>query len=366
MLQTTHANIPISKPLIGVEEEEAVLAVLRSGQITQGERVATFEHAFAAYHGAAHAVAASNGTTALIMALMAHGIGPGDEVIIPSFSFFATASSISFTGATPVFADIDPRTYCLSPDAAEAAITARTAAIMPVHLYGQPADMLRFADICQRHGLILLEDAAQAHGAVSHGRAVGTWGTAAFSFYATKNMTTTEGGMLLTGDAEIARRARIIRNQGMDQQYNHVMMGFNLRMTNLCAAIGLAQLEKLPAWTYRRQAHAADYTRSLLHVTPPYVAPHTEHVYHQYTVRVPAGVDRDGVVKALNERGIGARIYYPQAIHRQPVYAETGRYDRLDLPETARAVREVFSLPVFPTLTDDERALIIHEVNQLC
>jgi dTDP-4-amino-4,6-dideoxygalactose transaminase len=237
---------------------------------------------------------------------------------------------------------------------------------MPVHLYGQPADMRRFQDLCTRHGLLLLEDAAQAHGASSHGQPVGTWGTAAFSFYATKNMTTTEGGMLLTADAEIARRARIIRNQGMDQQYSHVMMGFNLRMTNLCAAIGLAQLQKLPAWTRRRQAHAALYNAALKGVTTPYVAPHTEHVYHQYTVRVPEGLDRDAAVKQLNARGIGARVYYPQAIHRQPVYVETGLYAWLRLPETERAVREVMSLPVHPALTDEECALIIDEVNQLC
>lgn len=181
MVERTRFNIPISRPQLGVEEEEAVLAVLRSGQITQGERVAAFEAAFAAYHGAEYAIATSNGTTALSTVIMAHGIGAGDEVIIPSFSFFATASSVSFTGAVPVFADIDPKTFNLSPEAVEAAITPRTAAIMPVHLYGQPADMSALEAIARKHGLILLEDAAQAHGAKIGERSVGTWGTASRS-----------------------------------------------------------------------------------------------------------------------------------------------------------------------------------------
>ncbi|KXK52468.1 MAG: DegT/DnrJ/EryC1/StrS family aminotransferase [Chloroflexi bacterium] len=366
MVERTRFNIPISRPQLGVEEEEAVLAVLRSGQITQGERVAAFEAAFAAYHGAEYAIATSNGTTALSTVIMAHGIGAGDEVIIPSFSFFATASSVSFTGAVPVFADIDPKTFNLSPEAVEAAITPRTAAIMPVHLYGQPADMSALEAIARKHGLILLEDAAQAHGAKIGERSVGTWGTASFSFYATKNMTTTEGGMILTNDAEIARKARIIRNQGMDQQYEHVLMGFNLRMTNLTAAIGLVQLDKLPQWTAKRRENAALYDTALTSVETPYVQPGVTHVYHQYTVRVKPGIDRDVAVKQLNGNGIGVRTYYPKPIHRQPVYAREERYARLDLPETERAVREVFSLPVHPGLSSEELEFIIDEVNALC
>lgn len=357
-------RIGIAKPYIGDEEKQAVLDVLDSGQLTQGGQVAAFEQAFADYHGAHYGIAVNNGTTALIAALMAHGIGPGYEVIIPSFSFFATASCISFTGARPVFADIDPDTFCLSPQAAEAAITARTAAIMPVHLYGHPADMPTFERICQKHNLLLLEDAAQAHGARIGERSVGTWGTASFSFYPTKNMTTTEGGMVLTNDEAIASRLRMIRNQGMDQQYRHEVMGFNFRMTNLSAAIGLAQLKRLPEWTQTRIDNAAYFNQQLRAVKTPVTAAHHTHVFHQYTVRVPDDVDRDDAVARLNARGIGVRVYYPTPIHQQPVYRR--EYEGLRLPETEKAVRQVFSLPVHPALTETERAYIVQEVNNLC
>ncbi|HEX2908923.1 MAG TPA: DegT/DnrJ/EryC1/StrS family aminotransferase, partial [Phototrophicaceae bacterium] len=239
-------QIPIAKPFIGEEEKQAVVAVLSSGQLSQGPKVAEFEKAFAEKHNAKHAVANSNGTTALISAMMAHGIGPGDEVIIPSFSFFATASCVLCVGARPVFADIDPDTYNLSPAAAEAAITPRTKAIMPVHLYGQPADMPAFQALCQKHGLVLLEDAAQAHLARIGDQFPGSWGTASFSFYPTKNMTTTEGGMILTNDDDIASRLRMIRHQGMNTQYYHEIVGYNFRMTDMEAAVGMVQLGRLP------------------------------------------------------------------------------------------------------------------------
>jgi len=297
---------------------------------------------------------------------MAHDIGVGDEVIIPSFSFFATASSVSFTGARPVFADIDAKTFCLSPAAAEAAITPRTAAIMPVHLYGHPADMAAFQEICDRHSLILLEDAAQAHGASIGDRHIGTWGTAAFSFYPTKNMTTTEGGMVLTNDAETARRLRCIRNQGMNAQYHHERMGYNFRMTSVAAAIGLVQLKRLPQVTQRRIDNASYFNAHIQSVEVPFTRPDHTHVFHQYTVRVSESVDRDGVIAELNARGVGARVYYPTPIHRQPVYQQLGGYDAIELPETARATREVFSLPVHPYITDEERQYVVNEVNQLC
>lgn len=359
-------HIGIAKPAIGEEEKQAVLAVLESGQLVQGAQVEAFERAFAAYHGARHAVAMSNGTTALMATMMAHGIGPGDEVIVPSFSFFATASAVLSVQATPVFADINPTTFCLSPDAAEAAITPRTAAIMPVHLYGHPADMVRFEAICRKRGLLLLEDAAQAHGAAINGRRVGTWGTASFSFYPSKNMTTGEGGMVLTNDDEIARKLRMIRNQGMNQQYYHEVVGYNFRMTNLAAAIGRAQLDRLPDWTQQRIANAAYFNAHLKSVTTPTTAPGYTHVFHQYTVRTPDGVDRDAVVKRLNERGIGARVYYPMPIHRQPVFQQMGGYAAVSLPETEKATRQVLSLPVHPMLTDEERAYIVQEVNAVC
>jgi perosamine synthetase len=359
-------QIGIAKPYIGEEEKQAVLQVLESGQLTQGAQVAEFERAFADYHGAKHGIAANNGTTALMAAMMAHNIGPGDEVIIPSFSFFATASCVLSVGARPVFADIDPETFCLSPEAAEAAITPRTKAIMPVHLYGRPADMARFETICQKHGLVLLEDAAQAHGASIGERKVGTWGTASFSFYPTKNMTTTEGGMVLTNDDDIAAKLRMIRNQGMGTQYYHEVVGYNFRMTNLQAAIGLAQFKRLGEWTCKRVGNALDYNQRLTSVKTPAVDPQVTHVYHQYTVRVPEGIDRDDVIKKLNERGIGVRVYYPLPIHRQPVFQNMGGYENVHLPETEKATREVFSLPVYPLLTDEERDYVVYEVNNAC
>jgi len=357
-------QIAIAKPFIGDEEKQAVLSVLDSGQLTQGAAVADFERAFADYHGVRHAVATNNGTTALMAAMMAHGIGSGDEVIIPSFSFFATASCILSVGARPIFADINPDTFCLDPDAAEAAITPRTKAIMPVHLYGHPADMPRFEAICQQHGLILLEDAAQAHGASLDGRYVGSWGTASFSFYPTKNMTTTEGGIVLTNDEAIARQLRMIRNQGMNQQYCHEVVGYNFRMTNVSAAIGLVQLKRLPEWTQQRIENANYFNKNLTGVKVPVPAPGATHVYHQYTVRVPA--NRDEVARQLNQKGIGVRVYYPTPIHRQPVFAKMGDYENVYLPETDKATMQVVSLPVHPALTMQEREYIVCEVNALC
>ncbi|MHB8626257.1 MAG: SDR family NAD(P)-dependent oxidoreductase [Aggregatilineales bacterium] len=359
-------QIPIAKPYIGEEEKQAVMSVLESGQLTQGACVAEFEEKFAAYHGVRHAVATNNGTTALMAALMAHDIGPGDEVIVPSFSFFATAACVLSVGARPVFADIDRESYCLSPDAAEAAITPRTKAIMPVHLYGQPADMPRFAAICRKYGLLLLEDAAQAHGAAIGSQTVGAWGTASFSFYPTKNMTTTEGGMVVTNDAEVARKLRLIRNQGMNHQYYHEVLGYNFRMTNMAAAIGIAQLKRLPGWTEQRINNANYFHANLKSVQTPRATPGTTHVYHQYTVRVPSDLSRDKVTQILNNKGIGVRVYYPTPIHRQPVFQKMGGYDNLALPETECATHQVLSLPIHPALTDDERDYIIREVNALC
>ncbi len=359
-------QIPIARPLISEAEKQAVVDVLSSGQLSQGAKVAEFERAFAEMHGAKHGIATNNGTTSLMALIMAHGIGPGDEVIIPSFSFFATASCVLSVGAKPVFADINPQTFCLSPEAAEAAITPKTKAIMPVHLYGQPAAMSELEAICEKHGLALLEDAAQAHGAALDGRHVGTWGTAAFSFYPTKNMTTTEGGMVLTNDDEIARQMRMIRNQGMNQQYHHEVVGYNFRMTDLAAAVGLVQLSQLADWTEKRIANAAFYDAHLERVQTPFVKPGARHVYHQYTVRVPEGADRDQIVKQLNERGVGVRVYYPTPIHRQPVFQKMDGYAEVNLPETDKATREVFSLPVYPALTAEERDYVIQEVNNAC
>jgi dTDP-4-amino-4,6-dideoxygalactose transaminase len=359
-------QIPIAKPFVGEEEKQAVMQVLTSGTLTSGPKVVEFEKAFAAKHGAKHGVATSNGTTALMAAMMAHDIGPGDEVIIPSFSFFATASCVLSVGARPVFADIHPDTFNMNPAAAEAVITPRTKAIMPVHLYGQPAEMDAFEALCQKHGLILLEDSAQAHLAAIGERHVGTWGTASFSFYPTKNMTTTEGGMVLTNDDEIARKLRMIRAQGMNTQYYHEVVGYNFRMTDMAAAIGLVQMERLPQWTCDRVGNANLFNSKLESVRVPVSREGYTHVYHQYTVRVPEGVDREAVTKRLNERGIGVRVYYPLPIHKQPVFQNMEGYREVHLPETEKATSQVFSLPVHPALTDEEKHYIIQEVNASC
>jgi dTDP-4-amino-4,6-dideoxygalactose transaminase len=359
-------NIGIAKPFIGEAEKQAVMAVLDSGQLAQGAKVKAFEEQFAAYHHVQHGIAVNNGTTSLIASLMAHQVGPGDEVIVPAFTFFATAASVLAVGAHPVFADIEPDTFCLSPDAAEAAITERTKAIMPVHLYGQPADMPRFAALCQQHGLALIEDAAQAHGAKIGDQFAGSWGTASFSFYPTKNMTTSEGGIILTNDDEIARQLRMIRNQGMNTQYYHEVLGYNFRMTDIAAAIGSAQLGRLPEWTEKRIENADFFNETLQTVTVPVTRPGYKHVFHQYTVRVKEGLNRDEVVRQLNERGIGARVYYPRPIHQQPVFQKLDGYANVSLPETDKATSEVFSLPVHPLLTDEEREYIVREVNAIC
>jgi len=353
--------IPIAKPYIGDEEKRAVLKVLDSGQLSQGPCVAAFERAFADLHGVRHGVATSSGTTALIAALMAHGIGPGDEVIVPSFSFFATASSVLCVGATPVFADIDPVTFCLDPLAAERAITLRTKAILPVHLYGLAADMPRFVELCRSHELLLLEDAAQALGARIGERRVGSFGTAAFSFFPSKTITTLEGGMVLTDDAALADRLRKIRHQGMARRGVHEMVGYNFRMTEVAAAIGLVQLDRLPAWLEQRSRNAGYFDASLRSVVTPRVTLGYAHAYNQYTIRVPPWL-RDPLVEALREQGVEARVYYACPIHRQPALEHLGHGPRSSLPETERAAAEVLSLPVHPALTDAERVHVANAV----
>jgi dTDP-4-amino-4,6-dideoxygalactose transaminase len=363
--------IPIAKPQVGPEEIAAVQEVLSSGALIQGKRVAEFEARFADYHGVKHGIATNNGTSALTAALMAHQIGPGDEVIVPAFSFFATASSVLSVGATPVFADIDPESFCVSVDSIREKVTSRTKAVIPVHLYGRPAAMEEIAGLCADKGLALVEDAAQAHGAAIGEKHVGSWGTACFSFYPTKNMTTTEGGMVTTNDDRIAERLRMIRNQGMNTRYYHEVVGYNLRMTDLCAAIGIIQLGKLPGWTEQRIENARYYGEKLTTVeTPTFPSGHT-HVFHQYTVRLPGGrsrkgLDRDAVVQALNDAGIGVRVYYARPIHQQPALLELGGFDDVKLPETERAASEVFSLPVHPALTEEERATVAQKVNEIC
>lgn len=344
--------IAIAKPFIGEEEKTAVLEVLGSGQLAQGKRVREFEERFAAWAGARHAVAVSSGTTALHIALLAHGIGAGDEVITTPFSFIASANCILYAGATPRFADIDPVYYTIDPASIERQITPRTRAILPVHLFGQPAAMAAIAAVAQRHGLAIIEDACQAHGAALDGRPLGSWGAACYSFYPTKNMTTGEGGMITTDDAALAERMRVLREHGMRVRYVHETLGYNFRMTDLQAAIGLVQLSRIDAWNTQRRQHAARLTARLAGVpgvTPPAVAPGATHVFHQYTIRT---ADRERTIAALTSHGIGHGIYYPIPIHKQQVYLERGYTDVLPVAEAAS--EQVLSLPVHPALTDAE------------
>jgi len=349
--------IAVAQPFIGDEERAAVDRVLRSGMVAQGPEVAAFEQEFGELVAGRDCVAVSSGTTALHLGMLAAGVGPGDEVIVPSFTFAASGNSVRLCGAEPVFVDIDPATFCVDPAAVEAAITPRTAAVMPVHLYGHPAAMTELAAIADRHGLAVVEDAAQAHGAKLAGRPVGSWGTvAAFSFYPTKNMTTGEGGMIVTGDEDITRRARLLRNQGMQERYRNELVGFNGRMTDIAAAIGRVQLGRLAGWTAARRANAASLDAGLCAVTRPPVAEGAEHVYHQYTVRC---TDRDRLQQRLAERGIGSAVYYPVPTHRLPSFDL-----ELDLPETDRAAREVLSLPVHPALSAEDVETIVAAVNE--
>jgi dTDP-4-amino-4,6-dideoxygalactose transaminase len=288
---------------------------------------------------------------------LAAGIGRGDEVVVPSFTFAATANAVALTGATPVFADIDAYTFCLDPAAVAASVTPRTAAIMPVHLYGQPARWPELADISSRHGLLLVEDAAQAHAAMYDSVPVGALGdVAAFSFYATKNMTTGEGGMVVCRDQATARRVRLLRNQGMEARYHNEVPGLNNRMTDLAAAIGRVQLRRLPRWNDERRVVAAAYTKRLEGVVTPYVMPEANPVWHQYTIRTTR---REALHTALDAAGIDAAVYYPIPTHRLPAYDLD-----LDLPETERAAREVLSLPIRPGLTDPQLSRVVNAVNE--
>jgi dTDP-4-amino-4,6-dideoxygalactose transaminase len=353
--------IPPAKPIIGDDERAAVDRVLRSGMLAQGPEVKAFEEEFSQHFGLGRAcVAVNSGTSGQHLGLLSCGVGAGDEVIVPSFTFAATANSVALTGATPVFADIDADDFCLSPEAFEASITERTVGVMPVHLYGHPAKMDRITQIAKARGLQVFEDAAQAHGASLNGTPVGAFGSfAMFSLYPTKNMTSGEGGMVAVATDEIERLMRLYRNQGMERQYHNEVVGFNTRMTDIHAAIGRVQLTKVDGWTARRQQNAAFLTANLAGVSTPPVADGAVHVYHQYTVRVPD--DRDGFAAALREEyNVGSGMFYPVPNHRLlPFQVE------VDLPETEKAAAECLSLPVHPSLSDADLERIVTAVNTL-
>jgi perosamine synthetase len=349
--------IPPARPDLGPEEEEAVIEVLRSGMIAGGKKVAELEARWADYCGSKHAIAMANGTVALMSIFEGLGLAPGDEVITVSHTFNATVSSILFTGATPVFIDIEPDTYLMDAGRIEAAITPRTRAICPVSLFGVIADMDAIQAIADRHGLAVVEDACQAHGAMYRGRRAGSFGIAAFSLYGTKNMTTAEGGFINTDDDRLADWVKLYRNQGMRQRYHHEILGYNFRMTDIAAAIGLVQLDKLERNTARRQAIAARYDEAFadLPVKLPICPEGRTHVYHQYTLSV--GPDRDQIVEDMREAGVSCGIYYPIPCHKAPYILELGI--EAELPVTDEAAATSMSLPMYPGLTAAEQDQVI-------
>jgi perosamine synthetase len=356
-------RIPIAKPLIGEEEEAALHEVIASGYLVQGPRVEAFERRFAEYCGAKYAIATSSGTTALHLALITNNIGLSDEVITSPFSFIASANCALYVGSKPIFADIEYDYFTIDPQKIEEQITEKTKAILPVHLYGQSCDMDAIVKIAEKCNLVIIEDACQAHGAKYKGQSIGNFGTACFSLYATKNITTIEGGMLVTNDPNIAELACCIRNQGCQSTYKHVMLGYNMRMTDMAAAIGLVQIEKLNDWNSIRQANAAYLTEHLSGipgVVTPKIRENTEHVFHQYTIRIP---ERDLVVKKLASCGIGVGVYYPTPIHQQPLYQKLGYTDILPIAEEAS--KEVLSLPVHPSVTKDDLDCIVDAIASL-
>ena len=352
-------TIPIAKPLIGRQERRAVNKVLKSGGLAQGPKVAEFETNFSKFVGGRECVAVNSGTSALHVALLSLGIGPGDEVIVPSFTFAATANSVSLVGATPVFVDIDPVTFNLDPKLIEASITARTKAIQVVHLYGLPANMNAIKEITKKHNLLLVEDAAQAHLAEIDGQAVGTFGdAAAFSFYPTKNMTSGEGGMIVLKEASAARLCRLYRNQGMEKRYQNEVVGFNLRMTDIHAAIGIEQLKKIESWTEKRIENARFLNDGIQTCVVPITPSGYKHVFHQYTIKVEH--NRDKFSEALSNLGIGNSVYYPTQVHKLPSFNLI-----LDLPNTEAATLQALSLPVHPSLSKKDLQRIVDAVNEV-
>jgi dTDP-4-amino-4,6-dideoxygalactose transaminase len=355
--------IPIARPQLGAEEETAVLEVMRSGMLAQGPQVRAFEEAFATAMGSRFAVATSNGTTALYLALLAHGVGPGDEVITSPMTFIATANAIVQTGARPVFADVDD-SLNLDPDAAAAMIGPLTRAIVPVHLHGNPCDLSAFIRMARENGLFVIQDACQAVGATIDGQPLGSFGTAVYSFYATKNLTTGEGGMVATNDETVVDACRRLRNQAYSQvPYMHDAVAYNFRMTEIQAAIGRVQLAKLSAITRSRRENALYYDQGI--PDDRFGRPRRDHpeghVYHQYTLRTrrKGRLSRDALLERLQEAGVATGVYYPVPVHKQPPYQ---RSDAPPCHQAEMAAAEIFSIPVHPGLSGADRARVVEAV----
>lgn len=354
--------IPINLPKIGEEEIEAVVKVMRSGYLTSGlgagPMVTQFEKNFANFAGAKHSVAVNTGTAALHSAVVAAGVKSGDEVILPSFTFVATAEAVVMAGGKPVFADINPETYNIAPSAIEKAITKKTKILLPVDLYGLSADMKPIREISAKRGLSIVEDAAQAHGLTYNGKPPGFFADAAcWSLYASKNMTTGEGGVTTTNDDKIDETLRMIRTHGEKAKYASQMLGYNYRMSEMQAAIGVVQLEKLPAFVAKRRANAKRLTK-ILEKTDKLRLPQEpkgyQHSWYLYTVRLVNGTlsERNRILEELKKKGIGAEAYYVNPVHLMPYYLNS--FGATTLPETEKAAKQVFSLPIHPGVTEEQ------------
>lgn len=350
--------LSIASPIVSGKEIRAVKRVLKSGNLVSGEEVLNFENEFARVISVKYAIAVNSGTSALHLSLLALGIGPGHEVIVPSFTFAATANAVALTGATPIFADIDPHNFCLSLKDIYSKVSAKTKAVIPVHLFGHPADLIELSKFCRDNNLYLIEDAAQAHLAAIDGKNVGTIGDIGiFSFYPSKNMTTGEGGMVVTNSYELDERVRLLRNQGMKKKYENVVVGLNNRMTDIQAAIGREQLKKIDKWIHIRKKNALRYNQQLSALQPSVITEGIRHVYNQYTIRVPKEI-RGGLVDFLQEKGIQTAIYYPTPLHKLPIF-DVGD----SLPESEKASTEVLSLPVHPRVRSKDVDFISDCIN---
>jgi dTDP-4-amino-4,6-dideoxygalactose transaminase len=360
--------IPIAKPNIGKEEEEAVLEVLRSGMLAKGPKTKEFEAAFSHYTGTGHAISTSSGTTALHIALLANGIGKDDEVLIPPVTFFATASTVLFCGAKPVFVDIDPDTFNMDVGKVEDAITSKTKAIVPVHMYGQPVDMIPLMEIAERHNLKVIEDACQSHGAEYDGKKVGTFGNAScFSFYPTKNMVAGEGGMITTDDADLKTECMLLRDHGEITHYEHVVLGYNFRMTEIGAAIGVEQLKKLPGFIEKRRLNAKRLDEGLGElegIQTPIVCENSTHVYYQYMIKVDKQFpfNRDQLVEYLKQKEIGARPSYPKPLSEQAILRTLGA--AANCPVARETLMKMMELPVHPLVSKDDITYIVDTVRE--
>ncbi len=363
----SNKQIRITKVRLGKEEISSLLKVLKSGNLTQGEKVMEFEQGFAKYTGTNYAVAVSSGTSALFLSLLALGIGQDDEVITTPFSFIASANAILYTGAKPVFVDIDEKTFNLNPELIEEKITKKTKAILPVHLFGLPCDMGNIIKIAKKHKLFVIEDACQAHGAQYIDRKVGTFGElGCFSFYATKNMTTGEGGMITTNSKNLYEKIKLLRNHGSKVRYRHNMLGYNFRMTDVNAAIGLEQLRKLPNFNRIRINNANFLTKNFSEIKSlevPFVPTKAMHVFHQYTIKLGPTISRKRVIDLLSSRGIETAVYYPIPIHKQRLYRSLGYLDKLPVAE--KVAKRVLSLPVNPYLKPSELMKIVSELSSI-